>query len=84
MWGPPSGGVLSGASARGEYVIVLGPAAVPDQRATGADIREAMALRLREGGALAEAARDVARMLGVSRRAAYQAGLRLRDEGGES
>ncbi len=75
---------VSGASTRGEYVIVLGPAAAPDQRATGADIREAMALRLREGGALAEAARDVARMLGVSRRAAYQAGLRLRDEGGES
>ncbi len=74
---------VSGASTRGEYVIVLGPAAAPGQRPTSADIREAMALRLREGGALAEAARDVARMLGVSRRAAYQAGLRMRDEGGE-
>ena len=72
---------VSGGSPRGEYVIVLGPAAPAPLVPTRADIREAMADRLGEGGPIAQAAREVAETLGISRKAAYEAGLRLREEG---
>ncbi len=63
---------------RGEYVLVLGPAAAPARTATSEDVRRALSRRLNEGASLAAAARGTARDLGVARAEAYRAGLALR------
>ncbi|HEX5614011.1 MAG TPA: 16S rRNA (cytidine(1402)-2'-O)-methyltransferase [Acidimicrobiia bacterium] len=70
--------VRSRGEARGEYVVVLdaaAPSAVPDPAAVAAAVASAMA----SGASARDAAAEVAAELGVSRRAAYEAAVRVRD-----
>lgn len=74
---------VSRADSPGEFVIVLGPG-VKVAAATGEEeIAAGMAERIARGESPSEAAREVARRLGVPRAAAYRAGLALRGRRGE-
>ena len=66
-----------GSEPRGEYVIVVGPAA---ERAPAGDaeIEAAVRAALAEGRTARDAATDVANALGVARRRAYEAATRLK------
>ena len=65
--------------ARGEYVLVVGPAALPAAEATDAEVIAAMRERLDAGSSLRDAADSVAAGLNVPRRRAYQLGLKPLD-----
>jgi 16S rRNA (cytidine1402-2'-O)-methyltransferase len=65
--------------ARGEQVIVLGPAPVPDAPDDG-DIEGALRAELESGSSVRDAATSVAGRLGVSRRRAYTLATALRKE----
>jgi 16S rRNA (cytidine1402-2'-O)-methyltransferase len=72
------------AAPRGELVIVLGPASrTPPQLEDGA-VKAALSRRLGAGAALAEAAREVARELGVPRTRVYRMGIEMRRKGRRS
>lgn len=60
---------------RGEIVLVIGGTQVP--RADDDDVAHAVAVALRAGATTRDAASEVASSLGVSRRRAYEAALRL-------
>jgi 16S rRNA (cytidine1402-2'-O)-methyltransferase len=60
---------------RGEIVIVVGGSSSP--HADDGDVDRAIALALRAGATTRDAASEVATSLGVSRRRAYEAALRL-------
>jgi 16S rRNA (cytidine1402-2'-O)-methyltransferase len=62
---------------RGEYVIVVGPAAAPAP-ADDAEVEDAIRAALADGRSARDAAAEVATELGVPRRQAYSAATRLR------
>lgn len=65
---------------RGEYVLVVGPA--PEREPAGdAEIEAAVRAALAEGRTARDAASDVANVLGVARRRAYEAATRLKEPG---
>ena len=65
--------------ARGEYVLVVGPAALAAAESTDADVATAMRERMDAGSSLRDAAAAVATELNVPRRRAYQLGLKPPD-----
>jgi 16S rRNA (cytidine1402-2'-O)-methyltransferase len=64
--------------ARGEHVIVVGPAAAPDKAVDDDTVEHAAARELDAGHSPRDAAAVVAETLGVSHRRAYDAVLRVR------
>jgi 16S rRNA (cytidine1402-2'-O)-methyltransferase len=65
------------AKARGEYVLVIGPAALVAAEPTDEEIAEAIRERLENGKSLRDAAAAVAAELNIPRRRAYQLGLQI-------
>jgi 16S rRNA (cytidine1402-2'-O)-methyltransferase len=72
-----AGAAVEGAGARGEHVIVVGPA-VASEAVADADVEAAVDRALAAGASARDAAAEVARDLGVSRRRAYDVAVKLR------
>ncbi len=64
---------------RGEFVLVVGAPKPVEQRASEADLLALLEEQLAAGLTASAAAREVARLTGVSRQAAYRLALRLRE-----
>ncbi len=69
---------LGGGEARGEHVIVLGPATEQGVVVTDDDLAVALRAALAAGSSARDAAAEVAAALGVARRRAYEAAVELR------
>ncbi len=65
------------AKARGEYVLVIGPAALVPVEPADDEIKAAVRERLEDGKSLRDAAAAVAAELNIPRRRAYQLGLQI-------
>jgi 16S rRNA (cytidine1402-2'-O)-methyltransferase len=72
-------GAAVNAAARGEHVLIVGPAAPPSDQVDDDQLADAAQRALANANSARDAAAAVARELGVSRRRAYDAVLRARD-----